>query len=352
MSALGTTSIWDRVIGQEQVVANLTRALAEPVHAYLFVGPHGSTKHQAARAFAAGMISGGTDPTQRDARLVLDGEHPDCREVERVGAAIDKEQAEWIVEQAWLSPAEGDVKVLILHEFHLLADTAAGRLLKTIEEPPASTRFIITAESVPPDLVTIASRCVRIDFRAIPDEVILDRLLAEGIDADTARLASTGALGDLDRARVLATDPALAERRRVFAEALHTLDGSGFAAFGLVAEIEALIEAAAEPLKVRHVAEAEELQERIERLGARGSGRKQLEDRHKREVRRFVTDELRAGLTTLAGAYRDAMVAGRISADDTARAVGAINTTIGALGRNANSTLALQRLVWSLPLPR
>ena len=53
----------------------------------------------------------------------------------------------------------------------------------------------------------------------------------------------------------------------------------------------------------------------------------------------------------MAGAYRDAAVSERVSTSDAAQAVSAIQATISSLGRNANSTLALQRLVWSLPLP-
>jgi DNA polymerase-3 subunit delta' len=345
-------SIWDAVVGQDTAVTRLQRALNEPVHAYLFVGPHGSTTEQAARAFAAVMIAGTESTDDRNVRLVMSGDHPDCREVEREGASITAEQAEWIVEQSWLSPAEGDLTVMILHDFHLVADTAAAKLLKTIEEPPATTRFIICAESVPAGLITIASRCVRVDFRAIPDELIAARLTAEGIDAEHASLAATGALGDLDRARVLATDPQLAERRRAFADAIHQLDGSGNTAFAFVARIESLLDAALVPMAARQEAEALELQERIDRYGARGSGKKQLEDRHKRELRRFTTDELRAGLTVMASTYRDALVAGRIGPDDAAAAVTAINETVSALGRNVNSSLALQRLVWSLPVPR
>ncbi len=345
-------SVWDAVIGQDSTISLLRTSLQDPVHAYLFVGPHGSTKEQAARAAAAVMISGGDDPDDRHARLVMAGEHPDCREVEREGAGISVDQAQWIVEQSWLSPTEGDLTVLILHDFHLVADAAAAKLLKTIEEPPASTRFVIIAESLPNNLVTIASRCVRLDFHAIADEVIAERLIAEGVAPDAAQLASAGAFGDLDRARLVATDPALAERRHTFARAIDVLDGSGFAALQLVKRIETLIDEAAEPLNTRHLEEADALQERIEAYGSRGSGKKQLEDRHKREHRRFVTDELRAGLAVLSASYRDAMVAGRLSADDAARAVNAINETASALGRNANSSLALERLMWSLALPR
>jgi DNA polymerase-3 subunit delta' len=61
-------SVWDGVVGQPRAVEQLTRAAAAPVHAYLFVGPPGSTKHEAARAFAALLLTGHDDPDARDAR--------------------------------------------------------------------------------------------------------------------------------------------------------------------------------------------------------------------------------------------------------------------------------------------
>ena len=68
----GHGSVWDQVVGQDRAVAQLLDAAARgPVHAYLFVGPSGSTKLPAARAFAARLISGGDDVEQRDARLIL-----------------------------------------------------------------------------------------------------------------------------------------------------------------------------------------------------------------------------------------------------------------------------------------
>ncbi len=135
-------SIWDAVVGQPRAVERLTRAADQPVHAYLFVGPAGSTKKQAARAFAALLIGGVDDPEARDARLALAGMHPDIREIERSGPAISAEQAREIVRLSSLAPIESDRKVLILAEFHLLRPEGAALLLKTIEEPPPSTIFI------------------------------------------------------------------------------------------------------------------------------------------------------------------------------------------------------------------
>jgi DNA polymerase-3 subunit delta' len=79
MTATAVASVWDHVVGQPRAVRLLTDAARNPVHAYLLIGPSGSTKHEAARAFAALLLTGADDPDQRDARLALAGEHPDVR---------------------------------------------------------------------------------------------------------------------------------------------------------------------------------------------------------------------------------------------------------------------------------
>lgn len=349
MSAAGP--VWDDVVGQPDTIARL-RATADkgPVHAYLFVGPAGSTKLQAARAFASRLMTGGEEADGRDARLILRGEHPDVHEVRRVGAAITRDQADEIVRAASLSPSEGSSKVMILEEFHLLAAAGAARLLKTIEEPPDSTTFLILADFIPTDLITISSRCARIDFHAIGPDMIAARLLTEGINPAAAMTAARAANGDLDRARVLATDPALSERRAAFAGTPHQLDGSGAIAMRAAAELLASIDAAVEPLAVRHAVEVAELDERIKVYGERSSGKKQLDDRHKRELRRHRTDELRAGLGAMAGTYRDTAISGGTTdVDGCAAAVHRIHRAIEALDRNPNEKLLLESLLWSLP---
>ena len=116
---------------------------------------------------------------------------------------------------------------MILDEFHLLAPEGAGRLLKTIEEPPDSIDL--------PDPRRLRPARPDHDLVAVcPDRLPRDRRRR---DRRTARRGGRGtrlgdgssraAHGDLERARVLATDPALAERRAAFAEAPHELDGTG-----------------------------------------------------------------------------------------------------------------------------
>jgi DNA polymerase-3 subunit delta' len=91
---------------------------------------------------------------------------------------------------------------LLLDEFHLVKD-AGPKLLKTIEEPPAGTFFVVLADELPPELITIASRCVRVDFDALTAPLIAARLVDEGVGLERADEVAAFAGGDLDRARLL-----------------------------------------------------------------------------------------------------------------------------------------------------
>jgi DNA polymerase III subunit delta' len=343
--------VLSNIAGQAAVQALLTSAAAAPVHAFLFVGPAGSGKQAAALAFAAALLcEDGGCGTCRACRLSVAAEHADVRIIERVGAAISTDQADEIIRMASRAPVEGARKVLVLDEFHLLRPEAAAKLLKTIEEPAASTIFIVIADDVTPDLVTIASRCMRVEFRPLTDETIATVLITEGISAEAATAAAQASNGNLDRARLLAADPGLSARRAAFADAPRQLDGTGQIVARVVQSLVALIDAAAEPLAARQLTEITALDQRIKAFGERGSGKKQLEERHKRELRRHRTDELRAGLVAMASSYRDALVvgAGRKAASFQA-AVALIHESLGAMERNPNDMLQLQSLLLRLP---
>lgn len=343
--------VWDHVVGQPAAMTVVRAMAAHPGHAYLFVGPPGSTKHEAARALAVAIITGSDDDTSRDARLAFAGAHPDIAEFEREGARLSIEEARDIVRRAGLAPVEADRKVIIINELHLLRPEAAAALLKTLEEPPESTTFIILAEYVPTEMVTIASRCSRIDFRPITTEAIADRLVYEGVDPASALEAATSANGDLTKARLLAADPELGVRRRAFAAVPGLLDGTGATVISLAEGLIDHVDVAVEPLVARQRQEIADLDAMLERFGERrGGGKKQLEDRHKRELRRYRTDILRDGLGVMAGVYRDALLAGAFTRSESAEeAVAHIHRSIGALDRNPNESLLVQSLIWSLP---
>ena len=351
MTTVAGISVWDGVIGQDHAVAQLTAAAVHPVHAYLLVGPAGSGKRAAARAFAALLLSHGSEgeDAERHVRLALAEAHPDLRVVEPTTATgrMDVDTARNIVRQAVLSPAEGDRKVLVLEDFHLI-DRFGAILLKYVEEPPPSTFFVILAEDVPPELVTIASRAVRVDLGPIPLAAVEGQLVADGVEPGQAAAIAAAANGDLERARLLATDERFALRVGALRAMPGRLDGTGARAAELAAEVKALIDDAQDVIDARHAEEAAELQERIDRYGQRGSGKKDVEDRHKREVRLHRNAELKLALATFAAVYRDALPTARrpeLVADGLRR----IDAAALALERFPNESLLLQALLAHLP---
>jgi DNA polymerase III subunit delta' len=344
---------WRDVVDQSSAIRQLEAAARAPVHAYLLVGPQGSGRRALARGFAAEVLAAGATGAdrKRHVRLALAEQHPDLRVVEPEGMTFRKDEAERMVRHATLAPVEGGRKVVVAVGCELMEDEAAGHLLKVVEEPPSSTVFILLATEVVPELVTIASRCVRVDLAPLAAAVIGERLVDEGVEPGRAAAAAAASTGDMERARTLATDDRLVLRYRAWREVPHRLDGTGARAAEVVAELQAMIGEALIPLQQRQAAEAAALEAQVEQFGLRGAGKRETETRHRREVRRFRTAELRFGLATVAAAYRDALVVAAPGAAS-ARLVEALTRIDDAglaLVRYPNETLLLQALIARLP---
>lgn len=344
-------SVWDPVVGQDRAVERLIQLSRNPVHAYLFVGPEGCGKEEAARAFATLLITGKDDSASRQAKLIARGAFADVSEVLREGAAVDKDEADNIVRQAATTPTESPVKVVIVHEVHLMRDSAAVRLLKTIEEPTATMIFILLADQIVPLLSTITSRCVVLNFVRPDDATIITELRKIGVSSKDAQAIARVANGNIQRARMLVSDKWLAQRQQAFADVPYQLDGTGATVARVVDELLEHIDNASEPLLTEHANELEELEQRVALTGERGSGRKTLQDRHKRQARKFKSDELRSGLNAIAATYHS-FVTSPDTYPDTGKyseAIGRIHKAMGALALNANETLLLQSLFLQLP---
>ena len=319
-----------------------------PVHAYLFVGPAGTGKRAAARAFSAALIcpNGGCGECAV-CKAVLAGKHPDVAVVERQGASISIEEARDIVQQAQLTPRVAERLVLMLTEFHLV-DVAGPALLKTIEEPPDTTVIIVLADVRSRELETIASRCVEVEFVPIDSEAIAAALLEEGVVRDVALAAATGARGSLDRARLLVADPGFVEREARWRSIPDRLDGTGAAIAELAGEIVDAGESLVEVLRAQQEAELVAADKSAKDVGLkRTPNRKAIEDRHRRELRRVRTDELRAGLALLAAMFRARLGSDRAAPSRIAQLT-EINREIedasSRLRRNVNERLLLEAL--------
>ena len=347
-------ALFSGVVAQEEAVAALRAAAANPVHAYLFRGPGGNGGLAAAYGFAAALLcpDGGCGACAT-CRAALAGTDPDLHIVRRSGASVSKETLRQVVTLAQRRPLHAARQVIVVSDVHLVLDRAPV-LLKTLEEPPGETVFVLLADDVTPDLVTIASRCVEIPFPPVPREVLVRHLVEAGVPPDTAAVVADSSGGNPERARVMVDDPDVAARVALWTSAPRELAASGMTAAGLTRRVLESADRAVEPLRAAHAREIDSLAAAAAEMGERGlPGRREIVEQHLREERRFRTDALRAGLGVLARAYRD-RVAGAASgqavmvADEDVRsavaAVGLITETAVALPRNPNEALLLQSL--------
>ena len=186
------------VIGQEHVTRTLRNAIraGNTAHAYLFCGPRGTGKTSTARIVAAALNC--QAPDDGDAC----GKCANCRDVaadrmvdvQEIDAASNRQVDDMraLRETVGYAPAAGRFKVYILDEVHMLTDASWNTLLKTLEEPPAATMFILCTTEARKVLATVVSRCQRFDFHRLPVARLVEHLThicaAEGIAAVPAAL--------------------------------------------------------------------------------------------------------------------------------------------------------------------
>lgn len=317
-------SVWDVVVGQPRAVAALKAAVAEPetlAHAWLVLGPPGSGRTTAARAFAAALQCDQDGCGECvTCHQVLAGTHDDVRftTTEKLSLGVDavRDLVGWVA----LAPVRDDWRISVIEDADRLTDPASNSLLKSIEEPGPRRVWILCAPSDDVDpylqrgvLPTIRSRC-RVLRLGAPDPVaVTDLLVAEGADPSVAAWAARAAQGHIGRARALVND----EQARLLritaleiARRVGTVAGCLGAASDLVA---AASERAEAESKVRDAEETSALKDLLG-VGVRGvsprSGAaaiKRLADDQKLRATRLKRDPLDLALVDLAALYRDVL---------------------------------------------
>jgi DNA polymerase-3 subunit delta' len=364
MSGMVATDHWARIPGQDRAVAQLQRAATRPVHAYLLVGPRGSGVEEAARCFAAALITDADDERTWD--LVLRGVHPDVVEIDPPATQIRIEDAQAVVDEVSRSPIEGERKVVVLFDAERLRlnEAAANKLLKTLEEPPPRAVIVLVTSGADQLLPTIRSRCQRVDFAYLGAGAVATALAADGIPAERAELLARLAGGRIDRARAL--DGRLGPVREAFVAATAALDGTGGAVARQAELVQDALQSALTGLEEAQATESEQLAAELEAAGyaerTRRAQLRRLEERHKRAHRRARTDALLEGITALETVYRDALAGGPDERLNTDRDVLAVDPRAAAtalddcrdarqaIGEfNPNETLLVERLFLHLP---
>jgi len=206
--------------GQPKAVKLLQAALKNGniSHAYLFGGPAGTGRKQAALAFAQALFctAGGIEPCGEclACRKVEHGNEPDLHIVEPDGAAIKIDQIRGLQRDISYRTAEAKRKVYIMERAETMTPQAANGMLKFLEEPPTSVVAILLTENPQAILPTIRSRAQFIPFLPLPPQVMLEKLLAEGHPLLLAKAAVHLAAG-IDACRAIIQQEGFAETRKL-----------------------------------------------------------------------------------------------------------------------------------------
>lgn len=187
-------------------------------HAYLFGGPKGTGRRQAAMAFAQALFctSGGIDACGEclACRKVENGNEPDLHMVEPDGAAIKIDQIRSLQLDLSYRTAESKRKVYIVDQAETMTPQAANSLLKYLEEPVSPVVAILLTDNPQAILPTIRSRSQFVPFLPLPPGVMLEQLLAEGQPPLLARAAVHLAAG-IDACRGVIQQEGFAETRKL-----------------------------------------------------------------------------------------------------------------------------------------
>ncbi|MFP5348158.1 MAG: DNA polymerase III subunit delta' [Actinomycetes bacterium] len=381
-------TVWDEVVGQPDAVAALQRAAAMaedvlagrgpgPAHAWLVTGPPGSGRSVAARAFAAALqCDRGGCGECHECTTVLKGTHADVQVVVTEGLTIDTESTRYLVLSAQRYPSRGRWRVVIVEDADRMHERAFNVLLKSIEEPPPRTIWVLCAPSPEDVLVTIRSRCRALRLRLPAVQDVADLLVRrDGVDPAMAAFAARAAQSHVGMARRLARDETVRNRRHEVVSIPFELSGVTDAVLQAGALVEIAGEEATAATAERDAAERVAL---LHSLGADEGGAlprdvrsqvKQLETDQKRRATRYRRDVLDRSLLDLLSVYRDVLLlqlgadvdlvnaplraqlvklADSSTPEQTLRRMDAIGEARERIGLNVNPLLAVEAMALQL----
>lgn len=391
-----TPPIWDKLVGQPLVVQELTRAVSDAenirrgehgpgmTHAWLITGPPGSGRSTAATCFAAALVCPEDGCGVCEAcRTAPFGGHTDVDVVSTDAVTFKVDEARDLVRQSEMSPIKSPWHVIVMEDADRMNDQAVNVLLKSLEEPPPHTVWILCAPSVEDVLPTIVSRTRHVPLRT-PSTADVAQLLVENYAVDTAMasFAARASQGHIGRARALARDEHARMRRQEVMRlpfGLHDVPSCFASASNLLG-------AAADDAKeiTDPIDEAENLnlmaefgdgadgstKNRIKRLS--DSAKKDLARKQKARSTRVVRDQVDRALLDLMGLYRDVLVlqvdgevslineemrpqlgqlAARSTTNDTGRRLQALAYARQQIEANVAPQLALESLMVELKDP-
>lgn len=310
--------VFREVISQPEAVAELLREMGSANqlhHAWLFTGPPGSGRSELAFAFAAALVCPDGGCAECNACLMVRvGNHPDVQilNTERVQISID-EVSEFI-EKSEQMPALANYRIMIVEDADRMAERTSNLLLKSLEEPPKGTIWMLCAPSEADLLPTIRSRVRRIMLK-VPSVEAVAQLLVEkySVPENLALTSAAQAQSHVGMARRLATNAQARERRAKVLEVVLAITDLPTA----IAASELLLKLAeSDGQQLTGELDEQERAELLLRLGVSEDSKltpalrsqiKKLEEAQKKRATRSKRDGLDRIFVDLMGLYRDVL---------------------------------------------
>lgn len=305
-------SILKDAVAASRMVDNKTQSMT---NTWLFTGPPGSGRSNAAIAFAAALVckDGGCSKCN-DCMSTIIGTHADVELIKTAGLSIKIDEVRELISRASWAPSVANYRVVVMEDADRLTESAANALLKVIEEPGLRTIWLLCAPTLTDVLPTIRSRCRHLSLRT-PSTKAIAKLLIErdGVESSTADFVARASGGHIGRARRLATDSTARENRSNIMKLPFMIKdvSSAFKA------AQFLVDAAkADALVDAEKKDEDEISKLKEAWGASGSKLvaggakvvKELEKEQKSRSTRMVRDYLDRALLDLSTLYRDVLL--------------------------------------------
>jgi DNA polymerase-3 subunit delta' len=317
-------SVFDELIDQEAVITTLKAAVAasqlessesqEMTHAWLFTGPPGSGRSNAATAFAAALVcADGGCGRCIDCATVKDGTHADVESMRTEGLSIKIDDIRELVLRASWSPSVANYRVVIIEDADRLTESAANALLKAIEEPNQQTVWLLCAPSTTDVLPTIRSRTRAVLLRTPSIAAVATLLTTEGISPSIAHFAASASQGHIGRARYLATSSSARSHREEILKSVLSVRDIATAFTAAQKLVDAAKADAEQEAEARNEKEIQALKDawgtQTTKISSSNTKAiKELEKDQKSRTTRMVRDYLDRALLDIATLYRDVML--------------------------------------------
>lgn len=306
------------VVSQPEAVDQLLGAIqneSEVHHAWLFTGPPGSGRSQLALAYAAALLcADGGCGSCNSCQMIQSKNHPDVQVLNTDRVLISIDEVTEFIEKSIQMPAIGKYRIMVIEDADRMSERTSNLLLKSLEEPPKGTIWMICAPSEADLLPTIRSRVRRVQLK-VPTVEAVAQLLVEkyGIGVELAQQSAAQAQSHVGMARRLASNAGARDRRSQALKAVLSITDipSAIAVSEVLAKL-------AESDGAQLTAEQDEAERKelflslgvSEESKLNPSSRAQLrrlEESQKRRATRSKRDGLDRILIDLMGLYRDVL---------------------------------------------